>query len=89
MKNKYTHLSSKERELMSVLHAKQTSISEIARTLNRSKSTISRELNRSTSVFYRGVYLGESSQKNYAKIWQKAHKRQRLKNSAIREYVLQ
>ena len=89
MKKKYTHLSSKERELMSVLHAKQTSISEIARILNRSKSTISRELNRQTTVFYRGVYLGESSQRNYAKIWQKAHKRQRLKNPTIRKYVLQ
>lgn len=89
MKKKYTHLSSKERELMSVLHAKQTSISEIARILNRSKSTISRELNRPTTIFYRGVYLGESSQKNYAKTWQKTHKRQRLKNSTIREYVLQ
>jgi len=85
---KYTHLSSEERALMSVLHAKQTSIGEIAKELNRSKSTISRELNRPTTVFYRGTYLGESSQKNYAKKWQSAHKRKRLKSPTIAKYVL-
>jgi transposase, IS30 family len=86
---KYTHLSSEERSLMSVLHAKQTSIGEIARELNRSKSTISRELNRPTTVFYRGTYLGESSQKNYAKKWQFVHKRRRLKTHEIEKYVLE
>ena len=88
MTRNYTHLSSKERELISVLHAKQISISEIARRLNRSKSTIWREINRDTSVFYRGTYLGESSQKRYAMKWKCAHKRKRLKNSFIEEYVV-
>ena len=36
MTSNYTHLSSKERELISVLHSKQISISEIASRLNRS-----------------------------------------------------
>lgn len=85
---KYKHLSAKERELMSVLHAKQTSITQIAKELGRSKSTISRELNRDTTIFYRGVYLGESSQKRYLKKWKDVHKRKRLKNSFIEEYVL-
>ena len=88
MKKKYTHLSSKERELMSVLHAKQTSIGGIARILSRAKSTISRELSRPTARFYRGTYLGETSQKNYLKQWKSAHKRQRLKTSEIEKYVL-
>ena len=48
---KYKHLSAKERELMSVLHAKLTSISQIAKELGRSKSTISRELNRDTILY--------------------------------------
>ena len=88
MTKKYTHLSSKERELMSVLHAKQTSISEIARILKRSKSTICRELHRKTSVFYRGIYLGESSQKMYSRNWKNVHKRNRLKNNTIKELVI-
>ena len=88
MKKKYKHLSGKERELISVLHAKQISISEIARTLKRSKSTISRELSRPTSRFFRGVYLGESSQKLYITRWKNTHKRERLKTQKIKEYVL-
>lgn len=85
---KYTHLSSKERELMSVLHAKRTSISEIARILKRSESTICRELHRKTTVFFRGTYLGESSQNMYKEYWKKSHKRDRLKSAKIKEYVL-
>jgi transposase, IS30 family len=88
-KKKYTHLSSEERVLMSVLHAKQTSIGEIARELKRSKSTISRELNRPTTVFYRGTYLGESSQKNYTRKWKSVHKRKRLKSPIVEKYVLE
>ena len=88
MTKKYTHLSSKERELLSVLQAKQITISEIARRLNRSKSTIWREINRDTSVFYRGTYLGESSQKRYSQKWKNVYKRKRLKNSFIEEYVI-
>jgi IS30 family transposase len=89
MKKKYTHLSSKERELMSVLHAKQTSIGGIARILSRAKSTISRELSRPTTRFYRGTYLGETSQKNYLKQWKSVHQRQRLKTPEIEKYVLE
>ena len=88
MTRNYTHLNSQERELLSVLHAKQITISEIARRLNRSKSTIWREINRDTSVFYRGTYLGESSQKKYLQKWKNTHKRKRLKNSFIEEYVV-
>lgn len=48
MRKKYIHLTQEEREQMSVLHARQTSVSEIVRILDRSKSTISRELDRPT-----------------------------------------
>ena len=88
MKKKYTHLTQKEREQMSVLHARQTSVSEIARVLGRSKSTISRELNRPTSRFFRGAYLGETSGKNYSVQWSKCHKKARLKNQIIEKFVL-
>ena len=66
MKKKYTHLKQEEREQLSVLYARRTTVSEIARTLGRSKSTISGELNRPTSGFFRGAYLGETSRKNYS-----------------------
>ena len=88
MKKKYTHLTQEERGQMSVLHARQTSVSEIARILGRSKSTISRELNRPTSRFFRGAYLGETSGKNYSVQWSKSHKKARLKNPRIEKYVL-
>ena len=84
----YKHVSSEERELMSVFHAQKYSINKIAKILHRSKSTIWRELNRETSVFYRGTYLGESSQKRYIKRWKQTHKRKRLKNSFVEQYVL-
>ena len=88
MKKKYTHLTQKEREQMSVLHARQTSVSEIARVLGRSKSTISRELNRPTSRFFRGAYLGETFGKNYSVQWSQCHKKARLKNPIIEKFVL-
>lgn len=85
---KYKHLTSIEREKLSVLHAKNLSISEIARILKRSKSTICRELHRDSSVFYRGTYLGESSSKNYIRCWAAAHKKDRLKSLEIRNYTI-
>ena len=88
MKKKYTHLTQEEREQLSVLHARQTTVSEIARILGRSKSTISRELNRPTSRFFRGAYLGETSGKNYSVKWSQCHKKARLKNPTIEKYVL-
>ncbi len=85
---KYKHLSATEREVLSILLAQKYSINQIAKIIHRSKSTISRELNRETSVFYNGIYLGESSQKRYLKRWKESHRRKRLKNSFIEEYVL-
>ena len=52
------HLTSQERDKLTILHSKGLSIRNIANILGRSPSTISRELKRKEVVFYRGNYIG-------------------------------
>ena len=50
------HLSSSERDKITILQGEGLSIRKIANILGRSPSTISREFKRPNAVFYRGKY---------------------------------
>lgn len=81
----YKHISKEERDQISILFAKGQSQAEIATTLNRHKSTISRELKRNSSPNV--LYLSQHAQQKSEVRSHKAHKKQRLKNNKIRNYV--
>jgi transposase, IS30 family len=82
------HLTKEERDKISVLQSSGIKQSEIAREIGRSKSTISKELNKETSVFYRDKYIGSQSHKNVQKKWKESHKRKRMNDLEIQEYVI-
>ena len=51
------HLSSEERNKITILQGEGLSIRKIAKKLGRSPSTISRELKRPNAMYYRGKYI--------------------------------
>lgn len=61
------HLSSSERDKITILQGEGLSIRKIAKELGRSPSTISRELNRPEAIYYRGKYIGSQTDKKYEK----------------------
>ncbi len=54
------HLTSQERDKLTILYGKGLSIRKIANILERSPSTIPRKLRRKEAVFYRGNYIGSN-----------------------------
>lgn len=72
MKNN-KHLSSSERDRITILQCEGLSIRKIAALLGRSPSTISREFKRPNAVFYRGKYIGSQTDNNVKKEWRKSH----------------
>jgi len=83
----YTHLTEEERDRISIRRAGGLSLSMIAKETKRHKSTISRELNRNAPSIHKGYYLSHKAQGRADKRWADTHKRYRLKNEEIREYV--
>ena len=86
MPKTYTHLSPEERDEIAVLFAQGISLNNIAIRLRRSVSTISREREGNGSPIY-DVYHAHRAQQRAAERKSNAHRRPRLKNSAIRRYV--
>lgn len=84
-----THLTREERDKISVLQSSGMKQTEIAREIGRSRSAISKELSKGTSVFYRGKYIGSQSHKNVQKNWKESHKRKRMDDPEIQEYVIE
>ena len=84
---KYSHLSLIERELMSIYKAQGKSINEIGQLLERSSSTISRELKRNAPPIHTNYYVGYRAHLRSGKRISNAHKRKKLKNNLIRNYV--
>ena len=74
MKNN-RHLSSIERDRITILQGEGKSIRKIAQILGRSPSTICREFKRPNAVFYRGKYVGSQTDKNVKKKWKESHLR--------------
>lgn len=67
------HLSSEERDKITILLGEGLSIRKIAKELGRSPSTISRELNRDNAVFFRNQYIGSQTDKNVRQKWRQSH----------------
>lgn len=87
MEKKYKHLSSEERDIMTILRAKGNSYREIGRILKRNVGTISREFKRNRSAIY-DVYLPHKAQIRADERNRLNHQKQRLKNCAIQKYVI-
>ena len=82
------HLTSEERDKITILLTENHSIRAIAKILDRSPSTISRELKRSNAVYYRGKYIGSQTHINVKADWFKTHCGIKLNNLAIRKLVI-
>src|SRR5512139_4070946 len=83
----YKHLNPNERDLLCVLKSRGKSLREIATVLKRSPSTLSRELKRNAPPIYTGYYLSHKAQDRADRRKRESHRRQRLKNDFIRQYV--
>lgn len=70
------HLTSSERDKITILQGEGLSIRKIAKELGRSPSTVSRELNRKEALFYRGKYIGSQTDKKVKENWRKSHQRE-------------
>ena len=84
-----SHLSSIERDRITILQGEGLSIRKIAKELGRSPSTISRELHRPQAVYYRGKYIGSQTDKNVKRNWSLRHKRNNkyLAMYNVRKYI--
>jgi len=87
MGKKYQHLSKEERDMITVLKAKDYTLGDIADELGRDKSTISRELQRNAPEIRKGYYLSHKAQERARSRWVSSHSRSRLKSQKIRDYV--
>lgn len=83
------HLSSTERDRITILQGEGLSIRKIAKELGRNPSTISRELNRPQAVYYRGKYIGSQTDKNVKRNWSACHRRNNkyLAMYNVRKYI--
>ena len=83
LNEKKGHLTSEERDKITILLTENHSIRTIAKILGRSASTISRELKRSNAVYYRGKYTGSQPHINVRVDWLKTYCGIKLNNLAI------
>jgi len=83
------HLTSEERDKITVLQGEGLSIRKIAKELGRSPSTISRELNRPEALFFRGKYIGSQTDKRVKNNWKHSHKRENiyLKDKSVKRFI--
>lgn len=83
------HLTSEERDKITVLQGEGLSIRKIAKELGRSPSTISRELNRPEALFFRGKYIGSQTDKRVKYNWKRTHKRENayLKDKSVKRFI--
>lgn len=84
-----SHLSSTERDRITILQGEGLSIRKIAKELGRSPSTICRELNRPQAVYYRGKYIGSQTNNKVKRDWSASHRRNNkyLSMYNIRKYI--
>ncbi len=87
MPKPYKHLTSHERDLLSVLKSESKSLREIARVLQRDPGTISRELKRNAPPVRAGYYLAHKAHDRASNRSRESRTHKRLKNDRIRRYV--
>jgi IS30 family transposase len=88
MPKQYNHLNQEERELIAQHRCEGKSLGFIARALGRNKSSISRELSRNASTEY-SRYTPCRAHARATHRWVAVHRRPRLKNDLIRQYVIE
>lgn len=86
MIRQYKHLTTAEREEISVLRSQGFSLEYIGKAIGRNKSTVSRELARNSSVTYE-CYRAHRAVQRAAFRRSAASRHERLKNDKIRSYV--
>lgn len=89
MPKKYQHLTVEERDRIAVMVSEGQSLRKIAKELGRSHTSLSRELRRNVPPIYTGYYLSHKAHERAVKRNQDSHRRPRLKNASIRDYVIQ
>jgi IS30 family transposase len=87
MPKQYNHLNQEERELIAPYRCEGRSLGFIAKALGRNKSSISRELSRNASIEY-NRYTPCRAHARATHRWVTVHRRHRLKNDLIRQYVV-
>ena len=87
-RNVYLHLSNNERDIIAWMLASGAAQLEIANELNRSPSTISRELQRNGAPVRDVKYLAHRAQQRADNRKKESHKKDRLSNPAVRDYVI-
>lgn len=87
MPKQYNHLNQEERELIAQYRCERKSLGFIAKALGRNKSSISREISRNASAEY-NRYTPCRAHARAEHRWVVGHRRQRLKNDLIRQYVV-
>jgi len=85
---RHNHLRIDEREIIAILLAQGKTRREIGRSLGRSHTTICRELEHNTPPINKGYYLPHKAQERAVQRRIETHKRPRLKNEQIKDYVV-
>jgi IS30 family transposase len=83
----YKHIVPEERDFLAMMLSSGLTQKEIAKQLGRHPSTISREIKRNGSCV-RHNYLAILAQKRAEARSQNSHRKDRLKNSSVRNYVI-
>lgn len=86
---KYIHFTIEEREKIQEMLWQKASIRTIAVTLNRSPSSVFREIKKNTDSMGRVRYAPRIAQEKALKKRKSRGRQDRLKNQAIREYVIE
>lgn len=87
MGTKYRHLDMDERETIGIMLAQGKSLRKIGEAIGRSHTTISREIETNAPPIRKGYYRAHKAQIRAAIRNVESHKRLRLKNQQIRDYV--
>jgi IS30 family transposase len=85
---KYKHFMVEEREKIQEMLWQKASIRAIAGALNRSPSSVSREVNRNRDALKRRFYIPRTAHERALEKRKNRGRKDRLKNSIIRDYVL-
>src|SRR5208337_4391260 len=88
MQKDYNHLTLEEREMIGLYKAQGLNPAQIGKKMGRHRSTITRELKRKTAVKFKDFYSVRLSHENVKAQWKEAHKKERIADPEIREYVI-
>jgi IS30 family transposase len=85
---RYKHLSIEERERIQYSLWEKKSVRDIAEDLGRSSSSVSREIKRNLDSLGRRMYVPRTAHQRALKKRSSRGREKRLKNEAIRQYVV-